>query len=291
MILARGATTAGDSGFSQGTLTYTAGTLDVTALQIGVQRANNTATETGVLNVNGTAILVSTNIVLAQTNAGANASLVIGSLNVTNGTVRGNIFAGGGNSIVNLNGGTLVVSNNVGTTAVPLAAFNVANASVHLKVDGGVPAANVNVAAVSASGTTTITVDSVANVTAPTVVHLLSYTGADPFANFALAPLPAGYSGALVDNANSIDLSVNVSIIPLSPTIDTIQINGGEVILNGTNNSGAVGTYKVLTSTNLTVPLASWTVLTNGSFDTHGNFSSTNAIGSDNSRFYILQVP
>jgi hypothetical protein len=291
MILARGATTAGDTGFSEGTFTFTAGNLDVTTLQVGVQRANNTATENGALNVNGSAVLVSTNIVLAQTNAGANASLVTGSLNVTNGTVRGNIFAGGGNSIVNLNGGTLVVSNNVGTAAVPLAALNLANASLHLKVDGSAPAANVNVSAIAATGTSTIAIDSVSNVIGPVVVHLLTYTGASPFANLALGSLPAGYTGTLADNAGSIDLSLNVSTVVPPPTIGAIQVSGGQVILSGKNNNGAGGTYKVLTSTNLTVPLANWILLDSGSFDSNGNFSSTNSTGTNSAEFYILQVP
>jgi hypothetical protein len=32
-------------------------------------------------------------------------------------------------------------------------------------------------------------------------------------------------------------------------------------------------------------------VLTTGTFDSNGNFSVTNAIGSSGQRFYILQVP
>ena len=69
-------------------------------------------------------------------------------------------------------------------------------------------------------------------------------------------------------------------------------MSAGNIIISGTNNSGPGGGYQVLTSTNLTVPLTSWTVLTNGTFDGNGNFSVTNSIGTTNSRqFYILQVP
>ena len=57
-------------------------------------------------------------------------------------------------------------------------------------------------------------------------------------------------------------------------------------------NNGAGGTYQVLSSTNLTVPLTNWTVLTNGTFDGSGDFSVTNSVGNTNTRqFYILQVP
>ncbi len=291
MIVGRGATTAADTGSAQGTLTLTAGTLDVNNLTDGVQRANNTATEVGTVNVNGTATLISTNITLAQAAAGANASLVTGTLNVTNGIVRANITAGGGISTVNLSGGTLVVSSTAGTPAAPLTALNFADASLHLKADGNATTAPVNAAAVSAAGTTTITIDSVANVTGPTTLHLISYSGSDPYAGLSLASLPIGYAGSLVDNSGSVDLNVTVSAPPPPPSIRNLIINGSQVIVGGTNNSGAGGTYSVLTSTNVSIPLTNWTVLNSGTFDASGNFSSTNATGTNSARFYILRVP
>jgi hypothetical protein len=266
--------------------------LDVLNLTNGLQRAANTATESGVVNVNGTATLVCPNIDLAVTSAGANASLVTGTLNVTNGTVRGGIFAGGGVGTVNINGGTLIVSNAAGTAAAPLTDLNLTGASLHLKVDANAPAATVCAAAVSATGTT-IVIDSVANVTGTTTIHLISYSGSDPYTGLALAPLPPGYSGSLVDNAGSIDLTVNVA--PTTPpTIRKILIVGGQLIISGTNNvgaSGAGGGYQILTSTNVSLALANWTVLTNGNFDINGNFSSTNAIGTSRTQYFILRLP
>lgn len=292
LIVGRGATTASDTGFAQGTLTWTAGTLDVTSLQVGVQRAINTATETGNVNINGsTAALLCTNIILAQTNAGATTTLVTGRLNVTNGTVSGNIVAGGGVSVLSLNAGRLNVSNNVGTIAAPLNTLNLANASVHLKADGTVTSTNINAITVNASGTTVITIDSVANVSGPLTLHLIGYTGTDPFSGLSLAALPSGYVGSLVDNSGSIDLSINLAPPPASPTIRSIAISGSQIVLSGTNNTGSAGTYHVLTSTNLVLPVTNWTVLTNGSFDGNGNFSSTNATGTNAQRFYLLQVP
>ena len=292
MTLGRGETSASDSGYAQGTLTMTAGTLDVLNLTNGWQRAASTATESGSVNVNGTAVLTSTNIVLAQSGAGANVSLVTGTLNVTNGTVRGNIFAGGGISTVNVNGGTLVVSNNAGTVAAPLTALNLTSASLHLKVDANAPSAKVNATNVSASSTT-ITIDAVANVTTTTNIHLISYTGTNPFAGLSLAPMPSGYTGSLVNNSGSIDLTVNVA--PTNrPTIRTITIGSGQLIIGGTNNFGSAGAgsgYHVLTSTNVALAVTNWTVLTNGTFDASGNFSSTNATGTNSAQFYILRVP
>jgi hypothetical protein len=76
------------------------------------------------------------------------------------------------------------------------------------------------------------------------------------------------------------------------PTIQRVARNGGNFIMSGTNNSGPGGTFHVLTSTNLVLPLANWAVLTNGSFDSKGNFSFTNAIAAANGQlFYRLRVP
>jgi hypothetical protein len=76
-----------------------------------------------------------------------------------------------------------------------------------------------------------------------------------------------------------------------APTIQHVAMSGGNIILSGTNNSGPGGTYHVLTSTNLLLARTNWVVLTNGSFDINGRFSSTNAIGTNPWRFYILRVP
>jgi hypothetical protein len=286
--LARGSTSTSDTGFQQGTLTFTAGNLVVSTLNDAIQRAANTAIEMGSVNVNGTATLISTNIVLAQSASGANASLVTGSLNVTNGTVEGNVVAGGGNSLINLNGGALIVSNFAGTAAARISSLNLLNSTMHLAINGSAPAANVNVAAISATGAT-IVIDSVANVTGPTVIHLINYTGSDPFAGLSLA-LPLGYTGSLVDNAGSVDLSINVGAI-VPPGIHSINLAAGQIIISGSNNTGAAGgTYHLLSSTNLLVPLSNWVIVSGGSFDSFGNFSTTN--GATNSQqFFILKEP
>jgi len=76
-----------------------------------------------------------------------------------------------------------------------------------------------------------------------------------------------------------------------APTIQRVAVSGGTFILSGTNNSGPGGTYRVLISTNLLLPRTNWVVLTNGSFDTNGKFSFTNAIGTSLRQFYTLRVP
>lgn len=79
---------------------------------------------------------------------------------------------------------------------------------------------------------------------------------------------------------------------PVSPTIQNILLSGGKIVLRGTNNSGPGGTYHVLASANLPLPLSNWMVLTNASFDSQGDFSFTNTFSTTNPwLFYILRVP
>ncbi|HXA44242.1 MAG TPA: hypothetical protein VNZ25_01950, partial [Candidatus Angelobacter sp.] len=62
-------------------------------------------------------------------------------------------------------------------------------------------------------------------------------------------------------------------------------------IFSGTNGSPLAG-YSVLTTTNITTPLANWTLSSTGSFDASGAFSVTNTISSGSAqRFYMIRMP
>ncbi len=77
-----------------------------------------------------------------------------------------------------------------------------------------------------------------------------------------------------------------------APTIQLVSLSGGNFVMSGTNNTGPGGTYHVLSTTNLLIPEASWTVLSSGSFDRLGNFSYTNVITPATQQlFYTLKVP
>jgi hypothetical protein len=113
-----------------------------------------------------------------------------------------------------------------------------------------------------------------------------------PATSFGSITLPALNTGLGWQTNLTVDGTIKVVTVsaPVSPTIGSISVSGGNVIISGTNNTGASGTYHVLTATNIALPLSNWTVLTNGNFD-NGNFSSTNATGTNGRLFYILQVP
>jgi hypothetical protein len=81
--------------------------------------------------------------------------------------------------------------------------------------------------------------------------------------------------------------------LPPPPSISSIVIGGPgntNIIITGTNNNGtAGGSYVVLSSTNLTLPLGSWTVLSTQSFNADGSLNFTNGITAPNS-YYIIQA-
>jgi hypothetical protein len=56
-----------------------------------------------------------------------------------------------------------------------------------------------------------------------------------------------------------------------------MQVSGGNLILKGTGGL-ALGTYYVITATNLMTPLADWVTVSTNMYDTNGNFSVTNSL-------------
>jgi PKD repeat protein len=89
----------------------------------------------------------------------------------------------------------------------------------------------------------------------------------------------------------------DVSVIPQSsaPSLGLISIalSGSNLVISGTNGqSGA--TYRLLTSTNLTLPLSQWTPVLTNTLVGSGNFNltDTNAVNSGGRQtFFILQSP
>jgi hypothetical protein len=87
---------------------------------------------------------------------------------------------------------------------------------------------------------------------------------------------------------NSFTLTVNEGAV--APTITSIEMTGGNVVVRGTGP--ASGTYEVLTSTDLSLPSAQWTLAGTGSFDSSGNFSLTIPTSAGVSQsFTKLRVP
>jgi hypothetical protein len=82
-------------------------------------------------------------------------------------------------------------------------------------------------------------------------------------------------------------------IVP-SPSFGNIQAESGvsgSFILSGAGGASN-GTYYVLISTNLLLPLTNWTSIATNQFDSEGDFIFTNTAQTNAPQlFYLLQLP
>lgn len=105
-------------------------------------------------------------------------------------------------------------------------------------------------------------------------------------------------SGTVLTNLYAIyyDLLSNIEpgtapALLVSPKIGSISITPDGVVISGTNNNGTTaGNYAVLVSTNLALPISSWTAVSTQAFNADGTLSYTNALGTNSTQFYILQA-
>jgi hypothetical protein len=91
-------------------------------------------------------------------------------------------------------------------------------------------------------------------------------------------------------STNSAAVSVTLNATT-PPQINSPLVLNGLFILNG--SGGTPGSpYHVLTSTNVSLPLAQWTPLFTNNFDANGDFAWTNAMSLNVvQQFYLIQVP
>ena len=112
-----------------------------------------------------------------------------------------------------------------------------------------------------------------------------TYSGT--FANVALPSLLPG----LAWNTNSLNSTGLLSVISIVPKIITVATAGTNVILRG-NGGLPNGSYFVLATTNLLIPLANWSRVATNVYDAGGNFNVTNVMTAGTpQRFYLLQLP
>ncbi|HXJ76872.1 MAG TPA: hypothetical protein VNM37_28700, partial [Candidatus Dormibacteraeota bacterium] len=120
------------------------------------------------------------------------------------------------------------------------------------------------------------------------IFDAVTYTGS--FNTTNLPPLGGGLvwdTAGLTNNGTIKVLSTGSS----QPQIGTVFLSGTNFIFSGTGGT-AGSNYWVLTSTNVALPLVSWTAVATNQFVAGGNFNVTNGIkpGVPN-LFYILKVP
>lgn len=276
-----GGNTANGIGFiKQGSGTFT--------LTGSTAHTGTTVVSNGVIALSGSATLASsTPIVLAAP----------GALDVTG---IGGTFTLGGSAAQTLQGnGTLWGSLAVGASGTVSPGFSIGTLTVtNAATLGGTTRMEINstnsptsdrLVATNISFVGTLTVTNIGpSLLGGETFQLFSGTLIGAFATTNLPTLAPGLSWVTTNlNVNG-TLSVVGSIIP--PQVGAITVAGTTNIISGT---GGVpnGTYYVLFSTNVTLPLVQWTRLATNTFAADGSFSYTNTAAADALRFYtVLEV-
>jgi autotransporter-associated beta strand protein len=236
----------------------------------------NTTVNAGTLALAGSASIgSSTNIIIAGGAtfdvSGLSSTFALGSGQVVSNSsstanIAGNLDASVGTLSLTYASGTPSLSSGNGTLTLA--------ATTALKIKNTGPAL--------AAGTYTIIANGTGGTVAGTVPSSFIVNGGG---------IAGGTTASLQISGGALNLVVASSALPPPPKIQHITISGGNIIITGTNNNGAGGTYRVLTSTNVALAATNWTLLGSGSFDSNGNFSFTNATGTNPRQFYLLQVP
>ena len=243
LIVGQGPQGNGVNNSIKGTFIMGAGNLDVTALNIGVGGISSLGTGgagIGVMSVsNGTVVVNSLGLGLVgggaitntsgTLNLSSNATLVVSSgITIGTGTLGGTLSVS--SSTVKVLNGT------IGTPIAPLTMLNLDGATVQLKVNGTASAAVVVATTITTNAPTTINIGSIANVSGPVQIPLISYTlatGVDPYGALTLGTVPSGYNATLVDNTgnSSVDLSIAPSV-NTAPTNITTVVSGNLLTLS-----------------------------------------------------------
>ncbi len=106
-----------------------------------------------------------------------------------------------------------------------------------------------------------------------------------------LGTTPAGFNYSLTNPPGQLQLLVQSPLPPSPPSFGSISNTGGGLVMSGTGGT-TNGTFYVLVSTNIALPLNQWTPVATNVFDASGHFIFTNAISSNSPQaFYRLQLP
>lgn len=238
----------------------------------------------------GTLVLSGANTYTGPTIVSNGTLLVSGALNnsvenfaVNDGQAFGAYFDGSDTPQI----GTLVLGQNSGATLLFTNLSSTTAAAFHADY-------------VDLNGHGTVKIDDAINLTAGNEYPLIELGGGivTNSGNGLSLVLPAGVSGVLTNDFGIIPgfetLALNVTgIVPYTPpvVIGSPVISGSDLVLSATGgNPGDAVT--VLSTTNLALPVAQWTIVTTGNYDGSGNFNYTvtGALSSGlPQQFYLLQ--
>ena len=150
-----------------------------------------------------------------------------------------------------------------------------------------------NNAEVTAQGN--LTVNNTLNITAGNgfgagTYTLFAYAGFF-FGTPVLGTTPPGYNYSITNPPGLIQLLVQAPAPPPPPSFSSISATANGLVMSGTGGT-TNGTFYVLVSTNIALPLNQWMPVATNRFDGSGNFIFTNAVVPNSPQaFYLLQMP
>jgi hypothetical protein len=214
------------SGQVAGTLNFSSGTINVNNLNVSYNSAasdgNVYDTSMGTINVDGAGLLV-VNTTLNLAYVGGNQAYGMtpyGALNITNGgSVWANVIVAGtngGDSVISVNEGILIVSNTAGTSSAPLSSLDVTNAILDLFV--GYSPALIAANAINAGGAANqINILALPSLeTYPITFTLLQSASAMSQFNFVLGSIPSGYAGGLSESPDQTKVLLTIGSGPVA---------------------------------------------------------------------------
>lgn len=122
---------------------------------------------------------------------------------------------------------------------------------------------------------------SVTNTSNANVSHAYSSGGA-----YTVSLTVTGQSGANTSTRSGYITVTQASV----PVLSGPTLSNGNLILNGTGGS-AGAQYRILTTTNLALPLASWTPVYTNNFAPDGSFGYTNSLSGSSASFFRVATP
>jgi autotransporter-associated beta strand protein len=118
-----------------------------------------------------------------------------------------------------------------------------------------------------------------------TLFTLASGTYHNSFSSYVLPALPSP-DLAWDTSKLTVDGSISVVAAAIPPGFGSIALANGKVVMSGSGGP-TNGTYYVVNSTNVALPLAQWTPIATNQFDSSGNFIFTNTVGPANARSFF----
>jgi len=257
------------------------------ALTVKSSLANGVLTLQGANTYAG--ITTITNVTLMVNNAGGLGTGTGNVLVQSNGTLAGTGMLG--NSVTVATGGMLASGSPIGVLSINNNLTLAAGSKTVMQIQHS-PLTNdsVNLGGnLTAGGTLVVTNSGGTAFTAGDSFNLFN-VGGNYLGAFSSLSLPALNPG-LFWSTTQLNINGTIGVVSTNPpAIGSVSVVGGSLALQGTGGTPN-WYYTVLSSTNLALPLAQWTVTDTNFFDVSGNFNWTNS-ASPNApqQFYLIKV-